>query len=27
MEELRRVRSGCFTEDKYMVTMHDVLDA
>lgn len=27
MEELRRVRSGCFTEDKYMVSMHDVLDA
>ena len=27
MEELRRVRSGCFTENKYMVTMHDVLDA
>jgi H/ACA ribonucleoprotein complex subunit 4 len=27
MEELRRVRSGCFTENKYMVTMHDILDA
>ena len=27
MEELRRVRLGCFTENKYMVTMHDVLDA
>lgn len=27
MEELRRVRSGCFTENKYLVTMHDVLDA
>jgi H/ACA ribonucleoprotein complex subunit 4 len=27
MEELRRVRSGTFTENKYMVTMHDVLDA
>ena len=27
MEEHRRVRSGCFTENKYMVTMHDVLDA
>lgn len=27
MEELRRVRSGCFTENQYMVSMHDVLDA
>lgn len=27
MEELRRVRSGTFTENKYLVTMHDVLDA
>jgi H/ACA ribonucleoprotein complex subunit 4 len=27
MEELRRVRSGFFTENKYMVTMHDDLDA
>lgn len=27
MEELRRVRSGAFTENKYMVTMHDILDA
>lgn len=27
MEELRRVRSGILSEDKYMVTMHDVLDA
>ena len=27
MEELRGVRSGCFTENKYMVTMHDILDA
>jgi len=27
MEELRRVRSGILSEDKYLVTMHDVLDA
>ena len=27
MQELRRVRSGAFKEDKTMVTMHDVLDA
>ena len=27
MQELRRVRSGAMTEDKYMYTMHDVLDA
>ena len=27
MEELRRVRSGILSEEKYMVTMHDVLDA
>jgi H/ACA ribonucleoprotein complex subunit 4 len=27
MEELRRVRSGAFTENKYLVTMHDLLDA
>jgi len=27
MEELRRVRSGILSEDKYMVSMHDVLDA
>lgn len=27
MEELRRVRSGILDENKYMVTMHDVLDA
>jgi H/ACA ribonucleoprotein complex subunit 4 len=27
MEELRRVRSGILSEDNYMVTMHDVLDA
>lgn len=27
MEELRRVRSGTFTENKYLVTMHDILDA
>jgi H/ACA ribonucleoprotein complex subunit 4 len=27
MQELRRVRSGAMTEQKYMYTMHDVLDA
>lgn len=27
MEELRRVRSGVLDENKYLVTMHDVLDA
>lgn len=27
MQELRRVRSGVLDENKYMVTMHDVLDA
>jgi len=27
MEELRRVRSGIMDENKYLVTMHDVLDA
>eukprot|EP01098_Paradermamoeba_levis_P012242 TRINITY_DN530_c0_g3_i3.p1 TRINITY_DN530_c0_g3~~TRINITY_DN530_c0_g3_i3.p1 ORF type:complete len:543 (-),score=214.32 TRINITY_DN530_c0_g3_i3:104-1732(-) len=27
MQELRRVRSGIMTENEYMVTMHDVLDA
>ncbi|CAK64401.1 unnamed protein product (macronuclear) [Paramecium tetraurelia] len=27
MEELRRVRSGILDENKYMVSMHDVLDA
>lgn len=27
MEELRRVRSGILSENQYMVTMHDVLDA
>ncbi len=27
MQELRRVRSGALSENKYMVTMHDVLDA
>ena len=27
MEELRRVRSGKLSEDEYLVTMHDVLDA
>ena len=27
MQELRRVRSGAMTEDKGLVTMHDVLDA
>lgn len=27
MEELRRVRSGCMDENKYLYTMHDVLDA
>ena len=27
MEELRRVRSGCMDENKYLFTMHDVLDA
>jgi len=27
MEELRRVRSGILSEDQYLVTMHDVLDA
>jgi H/ACA ribonucleoprotein complex subunit 4 len=27
MQELRRVRSGCLSEQDNMVTMHDVLDA
>lgn len=27
MQELRRVRSGCMTENDDMVTMHDVMDA
>ncbi|CAG8539521.1 8809_t:CDS:2 [Paraglomus brasilianum] len=27
MEELRRVRSGSMSEEEYLVTMHDVLDA
>mgnify|MGYP002361114137 FL=1 len=27
MEELRRSRSGIMTENEYLVTMHDVLDA
>lgn len=27
MEELRRVRSGAMDENKYLYTMHDVLDA
>jgi H/ACA ribonucleoprotein complex subunit 4 len=27
MEELRRSRSGCMSENDHMVTMHDVLDA
>uniref|UniRef100_A0A0G4GK27 Uncharacterized protein n=1 Tax=Chromera velia CCMP2878 TaxID=1169474 RepID=A0A0G4GK27_9ALVE len=27
MQELRRVRSGCLSENKYLSTMHDVLDA
>jgi H/ACA ribonucleoprotein complex subunit 4 len=27
MEELRRVRSGTMSENDYLVTMHDVLDA
>ena len=27
MEELRRSRSGCMSENDYLVTMHDVLDA
>lgn len=27
MEELRRVRSGIMTENEYLVTLHDVLDA
>ncbi|KAM3133377.1 H/ACA ribonucleoprotein complex subunit dkc1 [Paramecium bursaria] len=27
MEELRRVRSGILSENQYLVTMHDVLDA
>jgi len=27
MEELRRVRSGILDENKYLVSMHDVLDA
>jgi len=27
MEELRRVRSGILSEDQYLFTMHDVLDA
>lgn len=27
MEELRRVRSGILSEEQYMVSMHDVLDA
>ena len=27
MEELRRVRSGCMSENSLLYTMHDVLDA
>ena len=27
MEELRRSRSGILSENKYLMTMHDVLDA
>jgi len=27
MEELRRVRSGILSENQYLTTMHDVLDA
>jgi H/ACA ribonucleoprotein complex subunit 4 len=27
MEELRRSRSGCMSENDHLVTMHDVLDA
>ena len=27
MEELRRSRSGCMTENDHLVTMHDLLDA
>jgi len=27
MQELRRIRSGCMSENEHMVTMHDVLDA
>jgi H/ACA ribonucleoprotein complex subunit 4 len=27
MEELRRSRSGIMTENQYLVTMHDILDA
>jgi H/ACA ribonucleoprotein complex subunit 4 len=27
MEELRRTRTGIMTENDYLVTMHDVLDA
>lgn len=27
MEELRRSRSGCMTENDYLVTMHDLIDA
>jgi H/ACA ribonucleoprotein complex subunit 4 len=27
MEELRRTKSGIMTENEYLVTMHDVLDA
>ena len=27
MQELRRVRSGCMSENKHLVTMHQVLDA
>lgn len=27
MQELRRIRSGCLDENKYLVTMHDVLDS
>ena len=27
MEELRRVRSGIMSENQYLVSMHDVLDA
>jgi len=27
MQELRRVRSGCLSEQNHLVTMHDVLDA
>jgi len=27
MQELRRIKSGCLTENKYLITMHDILDA